>query len=71
MIALKECTKHYKSKIETTKDSGIRRKQSGGDVIFFSDVKQLLKKLELVTGKILTGNTSIELLNMGVALLDT
>ena len=37
--------------------------------MFFNDVKQLLKKLELIVGEILAGNT-IEMRNTGVAILD-
>ena len=53
------------------KGSGIRRKQRGGNVMFFNNPKELLKKLELIIGERLAGNTSIEMRNMGVALLDT
>ena len=41
-----------------------------GILCFFNDVKQLLKKLELIVGEILAGNTSIEMRNTGVAILD-
>ena len=71
---LKEYIKHYKTKLETIKGSGIKgrgRKQRGGNVIFFNDAKQLLKKLELIIGERLAGNTSIEMRNMGVTILDT
>ena len=34
-------------------------KQRGGNIVFFNDVKQLLKKLELIVGEISAGNTSI------------
>ena len=61
--------KHYENKVEMMKGSGI--KQRGGNIVFFNDVKQLLKKLELIVGEILAGNTSIEMRNMGVAILDT
>jgi len=50
------------------KGSGIRR---GGNVMFFNNPKQLLKKLEIIIGEIMAGNTSIKMRNMGVALLDT
>ena len=56
------------------KGSGIRgrgRKQRGGNVMFFNDPNQLLKKLELIIGEILAGNTSIKMRNMGVNILDT
>ena len=48
--------------------SGIKKR--GGNIVFFNDVKQLLKKLELIVGEILAGNTSIEMRNTGVAILD-
>ena len=38
--------------------------------MFFNDVKQLLQKLELLIGEILAGNTSIEMRNTVVAILD-
>ena len=38
-------------------------------MIFFNNSKQLLKKLELIIG--LAGNTSIEIRNVEVAILDT
>ena len=52
------------------KGSGIR-KQNRGNVMFFNDPKQLLKKLEIIIGEIMAGNTSIKVRNTGVALLDT
>ena len=38
---------------------------------FFNNPKQLLKKLELIIGEIMAGNTSIDMRNMRVAILDT
>ena len=38
--------------------------------MFFNNVNQLLKKLELIIGERLAGNTSIEMRNTGVAILD-
>ena len=64
---------HYNTKLATIKGSGIRgrgRKQRGGNVMFFNDVNQLLKKLELIIGEVLAGNTSIKMRNTGVAILD-
>lgn len=52
------------------KGSGIRGKQRGGNV-FFHEPKKLLKKLEIIVGEIVSGNTSIQMRNMGVAILDT
>ena len=60
--------KHYRNKLELMKGSGLKKR--GGNIMFFNDVKQLLKKLELIVGEILAGNTSIEMRNTGVAILD-
>ena len=66
---LNEYIKHYKNRIETKKGSG-RKKRKGGNVIFFNKPKELLKKLDLIVGEILAGNTSIDMRNMGVSILD-
>ena len=65
---LNQYIKHYENKVEMKKGSGIKKR--GGNIVFFNDVKQLLKKLELIVGEILAGNTSIEMRNTGVAILD-
>ena len=70
MRTLNEYIKHYQNKIETIKGSG-RKKQKGGNVIFFNKPKELIKKLDLIIGEILAGNTSIDMRNMGVSILDT
>ena len=73
-VTLNQYISHYETKVATIKDSGIRsrgRKQRGGNVMFFNDVNQLLKKLELIIGEVLAGNTSIKMRNMGVNILDT
>ena len=65
--------KHYDTKLKTMKGSGIKgrgRRQRGGNVVFFNDVKQLLKKLELIIGEVIAGNTSIQMRNTGVSILD-
>ena len=51
---LNEYIKHYKTKTGTG-IKGRRRKQRGGNVMFFNDVKQLLNKLELIIGEIIAG----------------
>ena len=43
-VVLSQCVKYYRNKLKTIKGKGIRRK--GGNVFFFNDLKQLLKKLE-------------------------
>ena len=69
-VTLNAYIKHYENKVKTVKGSGLRIKQRGGHV-FFNNPKQLIKKLELIVGEILAGNTSIDMRNMGVAILDT
>ena len=66
---LNEYIKHYENKIETMKGSGMK-KQKGGNVIFFNKPKELIEKLDLIVGEILAGNTSIDMRNMGVSILD-
>ena len=64
---LNEYIKHYESKVKTMKGSGIRGKRRGGSIMFYNNVKQLLKKLELIVSEIMAGNTSVEMRNTGVA----
>ena len=73
-VVLNEYINHHKTKLNTIKGSGIkgrRRKQRGGNVMFFNDPKQILKKLEVIISEILAGNTSIQMRNTGVNILDT
>ena len=65
---LNQFMKHYGNKVKMMEGSGLKKR--GGNIVFFNDVKQLLKKLELIVGEILAGNTSIEMRNTGVAILD-
>ena len=65
---LNQYIKHYANKVKTMEGSGLKKR--GGNIVFFNDVKQLLKKLELIVGEISAGNTSIEMRNTGVAILD-
>ena len=72
MTALNKYIKDHKKKLELEKKiKGRGRRQRGGNVIYFNDAKQLLKKLELIVGEIIAGNTSINMRNMGVNILDT
>ena len=66
---LNQYIEHYGNKVKMMEGSGLKKKR-GGNIVFFNDVKQLLKKLELIVGEILAGNTSIEMRNTGVAILD-
>ena len=65
---LNQFIKHYENKVKMMEGSGLKKR--GGNIVFFNNVKQLLKKLELIVGEILAGNTSIEMRNTGVAILD-
>ena len=67
-VVLNQYIKHFENRVEMMEGSGLRKR--GGNIVFFNDVKQLLKKLELIVGEILAGNTSIEMRNTGVAILD-
>ena len=67
-VVLNQYIKHFENKVKMMKGSGLKKR--GGNIVFFNDVKQLLKKLELIVGEILAGNTSIEMRNTGVAILD-
>ena len=66
MAVLNRYIKDDKKKIK-----GRGRKQKGGNVMFFNDAKQLLNKLELIIGEVIAGNTSIQMRNTGVNILDT
>ena len=75
-IILNEYIDYHRNKLKeyTKSGSGIkgrRRKQRGGNVMFFNNPKQLLNKLELIIGEIIAGNTSIQMRNTGVSILDT
>ena len=58
-------------KLKSIKGSGLKRKtKRGGQVMFFNNPTEMMKKLELIIGSKVAGNNSIELRNTGVALLD-
>ena len=65
---LNQYIEHYGNKVKMMEGSGLKKR--GGNIVFFNDVHQLLKKLELIVGEISAGNTSIEMRNTGVAILD-
>ena len=54
-------------RLKTISGSGLKR---GGQVHFFNNPTEMIKKLELIIGSMVAGNNSIELRNTGVALLD-
>ena len=58
-------------RLKNIKGSGLKKKtKKGGQVIFFNNPTEMMKKLELIIGSKVAGNNSIELRNTGVALLD-
>ena len=58
-------------KLKSIKGSGLKKKtKRGGQVMFFNNPTEMIKKLELIIGSKVAGNNSIELRNTGVALLD-
>ena len=58
-------------RLKNIKGSGLKRKtKRGGQVQFFNNPTEMMKKLELIIGSKVAGNNSIELRNTGVALLD-
>ena len=59
---LNDYIKYYQQK-STKMGSGMRRKK-GGSIRFFSNPKEVLKKLEVIIGSILAGNTNQETLEL-------
>ena len=58
-------------RLKNIKGSGLNKKiKRGGQVQFFNNPTEMIKKLELIIGSMIAGNNSIELRNTGVALLD-
>ena len=43
-VVVNQYIKHYENKVKTMEGSGLKKR--GGNIVFFNDVKQLLKKLE-------------------------
>ena len=62
---------YHQQKLTNIKGSGLKKKtKRGGQVMFFNNPTEMMKKLELIIGSKVAGNNSIELRNTGVALLD-
>ena len=58
-------------RLKNIKGSGLKNKiKRGGQVQFFNNPTEMIKKLELIIGSMIAGNNSIELRNTGVAILD-
>ena len=70
---LTDYKKYSNQKLKNIKGSGLKKSRSAagsGQVMFFNDPAEMIKKLELIIGSMAAGNNSIELRNTGVALLD-
>ena len=74
---LNDYISYHKSKLKSIKGSGLRKSKTkrGGNAkiggnAFFINPDDAIKKLQLIVGSIEAGNNSIELRNMGVAILD-
>ena len=62
---------YNEQKLKNIKGSGLKKKtKKGGQIMFFNNPTEMMKKLELIIGSKVAGNNSIELRNTGVALLD-
>ena len=68
---LTDYIKYNDQRLKNIKGSGLKKKtKRGGQVQFFNNPTEMIKKLELIIGSMVAGNNSIELRNTGVALLD-
>ena len=68
---LNDYIKYNNQKLKNIKGSGLKRKtKRGGQIMFYTNPTEMMKKLELIIGSMVAGNNSIELRNAGVALLD-
>ena len=62
---------HNNQRLKNIKGSGLKKKtKRGGQIQFFNNPTEMMKKLELIIGSMAAGNNNIELRNTGVALLD-
>jgi len=48
----------------------VKKTKKGGQIQFFNNPTEMIKKLELIIGSMVAGNNSIDLRNTGVAILD-
>ena len=69
---LNEYIKHNEKELKNIKGSGLRKnkRKRGGQIQFFNNPAEMMKKLELIIASMAAGNNSIELRNTGVAILD-
>ena len=68
---LNDYINYNNQRLKNIKGSGLKKKtKKGGQLMFFNNPTEMMKKLELIIGSKVAGNNSIELRNTGVALLD-
>ena len=68
---LTDYVNYNNQRLKNIKGSGLKKKtKKGGQVMFFNNPTEMIKKLELIIGSMIAGNNSIKLRNTGVALLD-
>lgn len=69
---IKSFRHHYENKIYTYKGSGLgtRKIKRGSGAFFFNNAKEMLQKLTLIIAEMKAGNTSLDMRNMGVTILD-
>ena len=68
---LNDYIKYNEQRLKNIKGSGLKKKtKRGGQIHFFNNPTEMMKKLELIIGSMAVGNNNIELRNTGVALLD-
>ena len=68
---LNDYINYNNQRLKNIKGSGLKKKtKRGGQVMFFNNPTEMMKKLEIIIGSMVAGNNSIELRNTGVALLD-
>ena len=68
---LNDYINYNNQRLKNIKGSGLKKKtKRGGQVMFFNNPTEMMKKLEIIIGSMIAGNNSIELRNTGVALLD-
>ena len=71
MKVLTDYINYTNQRLKNIKGSGLGKKiKRGGQLQFFNNPTEMMKKLELIIGSMVAGNNSIELRNTGVALHD-
>ena len=69
--ALTDYIDYNNQRLKNINGSGLKKKiKRGGQVQFFNNPREMMKKLEIIIGSMVAGNNNIELRNTGVALLD-